>query len=171
MVAKQRKAVLHHHKKGDWFATNGSPQGGLPERTRGFGGRAPGRNGASAPQTERLATLQARKAGRPERTRGFGGRAPGRNGALAPQTERLATSCKPFCLWCWEESNCRHMDFQSIALPSELQHRIGTAKVRIFFILQKIMLFSQKILRKWRQKWLWRRDMSRCCCLSSLRMR
>ena len=26
-------------------------------------------------------------------------------------------------LWCWEESNCRHMDFQSIALPSELQHR------------------------------------------------
>ena len=28
--------------------------------------------------------------------------------------------------WCWEESNCRHMDFQSIALPSELQHhRLG----------------------------------------------
>ena len=144
---------------------------GRPERTRGFGGGAPGRNGALAPQTERLATLQARKAGRPERTRGVGGGAPGRNGALAPQTERLATRCKPFCLWCWEESNCRHMDFQSIALPSELQHRIGTAKVRIFFILQKIMLFSQKILRKWRQKWLWRRDMSRCCCLSSLRMR
>ena len=26
-------------------------------------------------------------------------------------------------LWCREESNCRHMDFQSIALPSELRHR------------------------------------------------
>ena len=25
--------------------------------------------------------------------------------------------------WCWEESNCRHKDFQSFALPSELQHR------------------------------------------------
>ena len=25
--------------------------------------------------------------------------------------------------WCREESNCRHMDFQSIALPSELRHR------------------------------------------------
>ena len=39
------------------------------------------KSGALAPQTERLATLQARKAGRPERTRGFGGGAPGRNGA------------------------------------------------------------------------------------------
>ena len=36
-------------------------------------------------------------------------------------------------LWCWEESNCRHMDFQSIALPSELQHhRFGNAKIQQF---------------------------------------
>ena len=36
-------------------------------------------------------------------------------------------------LWCWEESNCRHMDFQSIALPSELQHhRLWTTKIGIF---------------------------------------
>ena len=35
-------------------------------------------------------------------------------------------------LWCWEESNCRHMDFQSIALPSELQHRFGIANIGFF---------------------------------------
>ena len=29
----------------------------------------------------------------------------------------------PLSEWCREESNCRHMDFQSIALPSELRHR------------------------------------------------
>lgn len=26
-------------------------------------------------------------------------------------------------VWCWQELNRRHMDFQSIALPPELQHR------------------------------------------------
>ena len=41
----------------------------------------------------------------------------------------------PLCLsglkWCWEESNCRHKDFQSFALPSELQHHFafGIAKI------------------------------------------
>ena len=28
-------------------------------------------------------------------------------------------------LWCWQELNRRHMDFQSIALPPELQHLIA----------------------------------------------
>ena len=41
----------------------------------------------------------------------------------------------PLCLsglkWCWEESNCRHKDFQSFALPAELQHHFayGIAKI------------------------------------------
>ena len=40
-------------------------------------------------------------------------------------------------LWCWEESNCRHMDFQSIALPSELQHRVlGLQRYGFFWSLQ-----------------------------------
>ena len=36
--------------------------------------------------------------------------------------------------WCWEESNCRHKDFQSFALPSELQHHFafGIAKIYKF---------------------------------------
>ena len=44
----------------------------------------------------------------------------------------------PLCLsglkWCWEESNCRHKDFQSFALPSELQHHFafGIAKIYKF---------------------------------------
>ena len=53
-------------------------------------------------------------------------------------TESGTEKINPLCLsgfkWCWEESNCRHMDFQSIALPSELQHhRLWNAKVRFFF--------------------------------------
>ena len=38
-------------------------------------------------------------------------------------------------LWCWTELNCRHTDFQSVALPTELQHRcfLTTAKIQLFF--------------------------------------
>ena len=43
-------------------------------------------------------------------------------------------------LWCWEESNCRHMDFQSIALPSELQHHLlGMQRYSIFPTLQTFL--------------------------------
>ena len=40
-------------------------------------------------------------------------------------------------LWCWTELNCRHTDFQSVALPTELQHRslFEGAKVQLFFEL------------------------------------
>ena len=33
-------------------------------------------------------------------------------------------------LWCGTESNCRHMDFQSIALPTELPHRLSGGKFK-----------------------------------------
>ena len=39
------------------------------------------------------------------------------------QHQKPSKNIKKHIQWCWEESNCRHMDFQSIALPSELQHR------------------------------------------------
>ena len=35
--------------------------------------------------------------------------------------------------WCWEESNCRHKDFQSFALPSELQHHHWDCKGSTIF--------------------------------------
>ena len=50
-------------------------------------------------------------------------------------------------MWCWQELNRRHMDFQSIALPPELQHLLcgpegdcpnGNAKVVIIFNLAKV---------------------------------
>ena len=31
-------------------------------------------------------------------------------------------------LWCWPESNQRHTDFQSVALPTELQHQVSAPK-------------------------------------------
>ncbi len=43
-------------------------------------------------------------------------------------------------LWCWTELNCRHTDFQSVALPTELQHRslFEGAKVQLFFELSAL---------------------------------
>gem|GEM_PF-4168329 len=38
-------------------------------------------------------------------------------------------------LWCGAESNRRHMDFQSIALPTELPHRKTSGKCNKFFLL------------------------------------
>ena len=45
-------------------------------------------------------------------------------------------------LWCHQESNRGHKDFQSFALPTELWHRFyfGDAKVRIFFLFCKFLL-------------------------------
>ena len=52
----------------------------------------------------------------------------------------------PLCLsglkWCWEESNCRHMDFQSIALPSELQHLFGFGIAKIDKNAEVAKIFS-----------------------------
>ena len=49
-------------------------------------------------------------------------------------------------LWCWEESNCRHKDFQSFALPSELQHHhFGNAKIGIFSKRANIFFIKSKI--------------------------
>lgn len=39
------------------------------------------------------------------------------------QPIRLQETLCTFLLWCGAESNRRHMDFQSIALPTELPHR------------------------------------------------
>ena len=44
-------------------------------------------------------------------------------------------------MWCWQELNRRHMDFQSIALPPELQHHsFGIAKVAIFRLNANLFL-------------------------------
>jgi hypothetical protein len=37
-----------------------------------------------------------------------------------------------FFLWCLPESNQRHKDFQSFALPTELRHLIKAAKIGFF---------------------------------------
>ena len=55
---------------------------------------------------------------------------------------------KIFCfVWCHQESNRGHKDFQSFALPTELWHHLfffvlASAKVVLFFILPNI--FSKK---------------------------
>ena len=51
--------------------------------------------------------------------------------------------------WCWEESNCRHKDFQSFALPSELQHRGLDCKYRHFLLIckKKHLLTAKKMVR------------------------
>ena len=49
-----------------------------------------------------------------------------------PYTNENGSSLQGYRFWwCRQESNRRHMDFQSIALPPELRHhRFGNAKVR-----------------------------------------
>jgi hypothetical protein len=40
-------------------------------------------------------------------------------------------------MWCLQESNQGHTDFQSVALPTELRHqRIRAANLRELFIIQ-----------------------------------
>ena len=52
-------------------------------------------------------------------------------------------------MWCWQELNRRHMDFQSIALPPELQHQLlspnGIAKVVIIFYPANLFCYIFKI--------------------------
>ena len=65
------------------------------------------------------------------------------NLSRVPDSNRCTWFCRPMpkplgqpdIMWCGAELNCRHMDFQSIALPTELPHHIFKDLVyyRIFF--------------------------------------
>ena len=47
--------------------------------------------------------------------------------------------CEASCLWCHQESNRGHKDFQSFALPTELWHQFlfASANLRVILILAK----------------------------------
>ncbi len=62
----------------------------------------------------------------------------------------LLTWSKGFLLWCLQESNQGHTDFQSVALPTELRHqRIRAANLTEIFIFQKEILKKHKLT--WRK--------------------
>ncbi len=48
--------------------------------------------------------------------------------------------------WCLQESNQGHMDFQSIALPTELRHQLLLAGANIYSIL----IYTNKNVKKGR---------------------
>ena len=53
--------------------------------------------------------------------------------------------------WCWEESNCRHKDFQSFALPSELQHHLVLGVQRYAFFVNRqnnsALFYMRRVIR------------------------
>lgn len=46
---------------------------------------------------------------------------------------------KNIVLWCGQESNLRHRDFQSLALPTELPHQISGWVLFVFFLSYILM--------------------------------
>ena len=46
---------------------------------------------------------------------------------------------KNIVLWCGQESNLRHRDFQSLALPTELPHQISGWVLFVFFLSYMLM--------------------------------
>ena len=79
------------------------------------------------------------------------------NLSRVPESNRYCKFCrlvpKPFgqpdLLWCGVELNHRHMDFQSIALPPELPHRIF--KDRYFYNIEIISVNSRYYIKKFRR--------------------
>ena len=52
-------------------------------------------------------------------------------------------------LWCWRELNQRHTDFQSVALPTELQHQrwFEAANIHFFLTLGRLLkIFYKQLL-------------------------
>ena len=52
-------------------------------------------------------------------------------------------------MWYLQESNQGHMDFQSIALPTELRYLLKAANIYLFYLLQNIY---QKIIIFWESR-------------------
>jgi hypothetical protein len=55
--------------------------------------------------------------------------------------QKPARAFRKICLWRWTESNRRHMDFQSIALPTELHLRLlfrSDCKCMLFYCIEQI---------------------------------
>ena len=52
---------------------------------------------------------------------------------------KVSLNCEASCLWCHQESNRGHKDFQSFALPTELWHQFlfASANLRVILILAK----------------------------------
>ncbi len=66
------------------------------------------------------------------------GKLPKPNGAIEKAKKRLREKSLSFLLWCHQESNRGHKDFQSFALPTELwHHRLSGCKGNTFFLNSK----------------------------------
>jgi predicted Zn-dependent peptidase len=61
-------------------------------------------------------------------------------------TSLLATHTPPCFLWCHQESNRGHTDFQSVALPTELWHLFGAANLNKKLCLTKLIQFIKTLL-------------------------